>query len=107
MLLKSSLGKILRAKVRKLFDNGEYRDFEDSRNLVLKAFKAARCQKPASLTERIIVDALHNVVEINEEVVGVESSVFEFGVTSTDLFTLKKDWSVNLGCQLRFPWEPS
>ncbi|KAI9813673.1 MAG: putative NRPS-like protein biosynthetic cluster [Pycnora praestabilis] len=89
-LHKSALGKLSRAKIRTSFENEEYEEYQDSRDLRIKDFKAARRENPATATENTILTAVRDVVDVPEEELSVNNSMFDFGVTSTDLFTLKR-----------------
>ena len=101
-LHKSALGKLSRPKIRAAFEEGKYEQYEDSKDPAIRQYKAKQRDSPASATEHIIMSALQDLVEIPEEL-GVNSSVFDFGVTSTGLFTLKQKIEGNLALTTSVP----
>ena len=101
-LHKSALGKLSRAKIRTAFEEGKYEQYEDSKHPAIRRYKARQRDIPASTTEHIIMSALQDLFEITEEL-GVNSSVFDFGVTSTGLFTLKRRIERDLALAISVP----
>ena len=95
-LHKSTIGKLSRVKVRAAFEKGEFERYEDSRDPDVKEFKAEQRDLPASATEQSIIGVLQDLVDISEEDLGVNNSIFDFGVTSTILFALKKRIEIDL-----------
>ena len=89
-LPKSALGKLPRAKIKAAFEEGRYERYEDEKDLTVRQFKAKQRECPESATEHSIMGALHALVDIPKEDFGVNSSIFDFGITSTGLFALKK-----------------
>ena len=96
LLQKSALGKLSRAKIKATFESGLYGKYEDSRNDKVRSFKAARREVPSTETEHIIWAALQELIDIPEGEAGVSNSIFDFGITSTDLFALKKRFEETL-----------
>ena len=90
LLDKSTLGKLQRAKIRAAFETGTYEQYEDSTDPNVKRFIAAQREDPATATENKILVALRDIVNAAEENLGMNNSIFDFGVSSTDLFTLKR-----------------
>ena len=89
-LHKSALGKLSRTKIRAAFEGGVYDEYEDSKDIDVIEFKASQRVKPANATEHSVLLALRNVLYVPEEELGVNDSLFEFGVTSLNLFALKR-----------------
>ena len=79
-----------RTKIRAAFEGGVYDEYEDSKDIDVIAFKAAQREKPANATEHSVLLALRSVLYVPEEELGVNDSLFEFGVTSLNFFALKR-----------------
>lgn len=90
LLHKSALGKISRTKLRACFEEGVYDQYEDSKNTLLKQFKATQREYSSTPTEEAMLAVLRDVVDISEEELGVTDSLFESGMTSIGLFTFKR-----------------
>ncbi|KAL9629574.1 MAG: hypothetical protein Q9164_006823 [Protoblastenia rupestris] len=90
LLPKSALGKLSRTKLRTAFENGEFREYEDRFNTELKSRRAAFCDKPTTGTETLILQELSKMLKsaFVDQPVGTNSSIFDLGVTSVDLFLL-------------------
>ncbi|KAL2045826.1 hypothetical protein ABVK25_012031 [Lepraria finkii] len=102
-LHKSALGKLSRPKIRAAFEKGEYEQYEDSKDPEVRNFKAKQRSIPASATEQSLMAALQDLVGISEEDLGVNNSIFDFGVTSTALFAMKKRIEKDLAFTTRLP----
>lgn len=89
LLHKSALGKLSRSKLKSSFEGGIYDHYEDSKNPLLKIFKATQREHASTPTEHAILAILQDLVDVHEEL-GVNDSLFEFGITSTGLFVLKR-----------------
>ena len=89
-LEKSALGKLSRTKIRAAFEVGLYNEYEDSKDIGIIEFKAAQREKPANATEHSVLMALQGVLPLPKEELGVNDSLFEFGITSLNLFALKR-----------------
>ena len=88
---KSALGKLSRAKLRKSLERGEFRDYEDGLNDEIKRRREAMCEPPSTETEKLILRELSTMLAaafVDAPPVGVNNSIFDLGVTSTDLFLL-------------------
>ena len=89
-LHKTSLGKLSRAKIRRAFEEGQYEGYEDSKDAGVRDFKVKLRDAPESATEHTLMAAMQTIFNIPEEDCGVNNSLFDFGITSTDLFSLKR-----------------
>jgi acyl-CoA synthetase (AMP-forming)/AMP-acid ligase II/thioesterase domain-containing protein len=89
-LQKSALGKISRAKIKASFEDNLYAQYEDSKDVNIKKFKVARREDPATSAETTILNVVRDIVNVPEEELDVNNSIFDLGITSTDLFTLKR-----------------
>ena len=99
LLHKSALGKLSRTKLRTCFEDGTYDHYEDSKNLLLKNLKATQHEHASTPTEHAISTILRDIVDVPEEELGVNDSLFEHGVTSIGLFILKSRIEEYLGLQ--------
>ena len=90
LIEKSSLGKISRAKIRELFENGSFERYaiEDQRSIQIH--KAATCRKPSNDVERSVLAELSEVLGFPEDQVGVDENIFDLGMTSLYLLAFQK-----------------
>ena len=90
LIEKSSLGKISRAKIRELFENGSFERYaiEDQRSI--RIHKAATCRKPSNDVERSVLAELGEVLGFPEDQVGVDDNIFDLGMTSLYLLAFQK-----------------
>jgi acyl-CoA synthetase (AMP-forming)/AMP-acid ligase II/thioesterase domain-containing protein len=90
LLPKSALGKLSRAKLRTALEKGEFAEYEDRLDARIKAKREAMCEEPSTETEKLVMEELLGMLEAtySDQPVGVNNSIFDFGVTSTDLFLL-------------------
>ncbi|KAL9625051.1 MAG: hypothetical protein Q9160_000780 [Pyrenula sp. 1 TL-2023] len=102
LLHKSSLGKLPRAKIRASLENGDYAPYDDSRDDVVRAYRKEHRENPATALQLAILNVLEEITETCEEI-GVSDSIFDFGITSLDLFLLKKRLETKIGCPKSIP----
>ena len=102
LLHKSALGKLSRAKIKASFTNGEFENYEDGKSIAVCQMRAQRREAPSSETERVVMNALLDVLDIPDEL-GVNDSLFDFGLTSTGLFALKKRVEKDLALPTKIP----
>ena len=105
MLPKSALGKLSRAKLRIAFEKGEFSEYEDNLNVEVKNRRAALCIPPSSDTEKLILQELAALFgeTFDDRPVGVNNSIFDLGVTSTDLFLLSHSIQQKAGLSQSIP----
>jgi acyl-CoA synthetase (AMP-forming)/AMP-acid ligase II/thioesterase domain-containing protein len=93
MLPMSALGKISRAKMRTLFEEGMFTKDVDLYCQATKRFKEKRQQRsrllPVTNAEASLIDDFAETVGIEPKTIGVDTPVFELGFTSMDLIKLK------------------
>ena len=112
-LPKSSLGKLSRAKIRDAFKNGVFAEVQEANQRNIREYrkKTAQETKPSTDLEAQILEVFVARWGLPVEEVGVDSSVFDLGVTSMDLIGfLKKleerfalDTEIPLGLVLNNP----
>ena len=90
LLHKSALGKLSRSKLRSSFEGGIYDHYEDSKHPLLRTFKATQREHASTPIEHAVLAILQDIVDVHEEELGVNDSLFEFGITSAGLFVLKR-----------------
>ncbi|RDW89197.1 hypothetical protein BP6252_01229 [Coleophoma cylindrospora] len=89
-LVKSSLGKLSRTKIRKAFESGLYNKHKEKDEIVLREYRAAVYEAPSSQTELAIVAILHDLLECGTTDIGVNSNLFDFGVSSVFVLTFRQ-----------------
>ena len=90
-LSKTSLGKISRTKIRNAYECGAYAKYQEFDDRAIKSWRAANLdlQKPLTETEQILLEIFADVFEIPNSEIGVDTSLFDMGVSSVELFKLK------------------
>ena len=89
-LQKSTLGKLSRPKIRTAFEQGEYLSHQTANDEAISSYKAACYEGPASAIEAVILKECEIVFNLPAHDLGVNTSIFEIGVTSIDLIKLKQ-----------------
>ena len=102
---KSSLGKLSRAKFRSAFESGVYAAYEKIDSEYLQSLQQVRSQQPATKTESLILDVASNVLEVDKYEIGVNTSLFELGVSSVEILSLKA--AAERALHLEYPIEIS
>ena len=90
LLQKSTLGKFSRPKIRKAMENGEYSKHKEENDAIIQTHRASHYVPPANEMEQLLLDDFANNVEFFEEGFGVETALFEMGITSISLIRLKR-----------------
>ena len=105
VLPKSALGKLSRAKLRAAFGKAEFQQYEDRLNSEMKARKQALHEEPSTDVEKVVLEELSAMLMTGSEdqCVSVNDSIFDFGITSTDLFLLKNRIDARLGLTQSIP----
>lgn len=89
LLPKSNLGKLSRAKLRIAFEKGDYDQYRYEDEQIIDSYRAAHLELPSNETEKIILDCITGLFNISCAEVGVNTSLFEFGMSSIDIIKLK------------------
>ncbi|KAL9112105.1 MAG: hypothetical protein Q9227_003482 [Pyrenula ochraceoflavens] len=86
----TTLGKISRARMRALLENGHFRTQEElQRSRILDRQKPNTEEKPSD-AERLLLEDFQEAFGIDSASLGLDTPIFEFGVTSIDIIRLKK-----------------
>ena len=104
-LPKSALGKLSRAKLRAAFEKAEFQQYEDRLNSEIKERKQALHKEPSTDKEKLVFEELSAMLmtESKDQCISVNDSIFDFGITSTDLFLLKNRIDGRLGPTQNIP----
>lgn len=89
-LPKTSLGKLSRSKIQKAFEAGSYQELQNCNLDAIKSHMSHR-QTNRQLTdmENIVFSSFVEVLGFTAEEIGINSNLFEVGITSIDLLRLK------------------
>jgi acyl-CoA synthetase (AMP-forming)/AMP-acid ligase II len=96
MLEKSLLGKVSRTKVRTAFVSGVYAAIEERHLAAVNEYRQSTWKQCSTETERKIQAALSEILRIPVEKISADSSVFELGLSSFDLISLKTRIAVDI-----------
>jgi acyl-CoA synthetase (AMP-forming)/AMP-acid ligase II/thioesterase domain-containing protein len=89
-LMKTTLGKLSRVKICDSLGKGDFKELEDFDNAQIQAYIASNTARPQSENEHVILQQLSETLEISVEDIGVETPIFNMGITSIHLIQLKK-----------------
>ncbi|KAH8901218.1 putative NRPS-like enzyme [Thozetella sp. PMI_491] len=89
LLEKTSLGKISRTKVRAAFEKGEYASFQAEDAAALARHRATIWQDAETPTEKTVQATLAELLKMSPADISMKASIFELGVDSFNLITLK------------------
>ena len=92
LLPKSTLGKFSRAKIQKALGSGDYDQYRETNDAIIRNYHASDYVPPSNEMERTLLNAFADNVEFFEEAkFGVDTPIFEMGVTSIHLIRLKRE----------------
>ena len=102
LLQKSTLGKLSRPKIRKAFESGQYKTYQEINDILIKTYKISHATPPANETEELLIREFEAVLELPKNEFGTETHVFEMGVTSIDLIRITRviEKRLNLTAQI-------
>ncbi len=89
MMPKSSLGKFSRVKVRTAFESGLYSSMIKKNNDAVKEYRVSKREKPSTEIEQLILTTFGDMFNLPTDEIGVNSSLFDIGVSSIDLIGFK------------------
>ena len=91
-LSKSSLGKISRAKVRDAYERGNYQDLQDTNSCSIRQHRIVLAQeaRPLDVTQEKILNVFAERSQLPADEIGIGSSLFDFGITSVDIISIKR-----------------
>ncbi|KAF9889636.1 hypothetical protein FE257_007144 [Aspergillus nanangensis] len=85
----SSLGKISRTRIRDAFNNGEYSAMEADHIRAIRNYRQAVWRPVTTDTEKNIQRILVELLGIHADDIGVDTSIFDLGITSFNLILLR------------------
>lgn len=103
LLQKSTLGKLSRTKIKTSFECGEYNFHEETNNNVVKAYRASHITPPKNGKERLLLKEFSAALNLPDQEIGVETHLFELGVTSIDLIKMARRVEERLQLHVRIP----
>ncbi|CRG90561.1 hypothetical protein PISL3812_07605 [Talaromyces islandicus] len=89
-LEKSSLGKLSRTRLKKQFDQGVFDDVRIRSRTPIQTYVHASYVAPSNDTEQKVVEALSYMLEMPANLISVDRTIFELGVTSLTLFRFER-----------------
>lgn len=102
-LFKSSVGKLPRKKIQSSFESGAFRKMESENNDAIRSYRVATRQAPSSKTERCVLEIICEMLHIPVDETGVDSNIFELGMSSVALFAFKQKLQETLELQVEIP----
>ena len=103
LLQKTTLGKLSRTKIRIALEKGEYRLFEDFNERVLKEYNSMMRTSPANDAERLLLELFKEVIDDSDDIFGVETPIFDWGITSIELIRYKQSIQRSFSLQKEIP----
>jgi acyl-CoA synthetase (AMP-forming)/AMP-acid ligase II/acyl carrier protein len=103
LLEKTSLGKISRTKVRAAFEKGEYASFQSKDAAALARHRTSIWQDAETKTEKAVQATLAELLEISPADISMKASIFELGVDSFNLITLKAKLQKTIDIEIDIP----
>jgi acyl-CoA synthetase (AMP-forming)/AMP-acid ligase II/thioesterase domain-containing protein len=94
---KSSLGKLSRAKLRATFEKGNFDAYKTKSIDAIRTHVSANRIAPNTPTEATIVQVLGEMLDLPEDAISVDSTVFEVGISSITLFRFEQNLRARLG----------
>ncbi|KAM0151517.1 hypothetical protein ACHAQE_005817 [Botrytis cinerea] len=90
LLQKTTLGKLSRAKIRAAFERGDYKKCLEFDKMQIEIYNSSHMQQPCTESERIIQEIFCEDLDLHPQEFGVNTHVFEIGITSIHLIRLKQ-----------------
>lgn len=87
---RSSLGKLSRTKLQAMFVKGVYDDAKIDSTHPLNLYHTGPRQLPQTITQQRVFEVLSQMLDVPEELISTDQTVFELGVTSVSLFRFEK-----------------
>ncbi|GKZ29645.1 putative NRPS-like protein biosynthetic cluster [Aspergillus brasiliensis] len=86
---RTSLGKLPRSSLQLEVASGQYNMEEATDRDVIKKYRQSIFRPPESPTEQAIVEELTGLLSLHQEDIGVDTNLFELGLTSLTLIRLQ------------------
>lgn len=85
---KTSLGKLSRANMRTAFEDRAYAIYEELDNDYVKSWQVSQRQVPTTEAEKTLLGVFAEVLEIPDSNIGIETNLFDLGVSSIELLRM-------------------
>ena len=102
-LQKTTLGKLSRTKTSIAFERGEYSIYEEVNDKIVLTYQKAHQAQPANATEQMLLEEVTQRLDLAEDEIGMESSIFDFGITSIELIGFKRHIEERLHLETEIP----
>lgn len=89
LLPKSALGKLSRPKLKKAYEEGQFKEFAESTKQRLAIHRAKLYSPPTTAMEKELVDLFADEFELEKGTVGINNSLLDVGIDSLALFRFK------------------
>ncbi|MCJ1331775.1 hypothetical protein MMC10_008467 [Thelotrema lepadinum] len=89
-LPKSTLGKILKTKMRSMLEEGAFASQIETHEKIIQEYRRASPQVSSTPAERLLLDDFCIILGTDFQSWGVEVPIFDAGMTSVDLIRLKQ-----------------
>ncbi|KAI2836581.1 hypothetical protein CBS11350_9246 [Aspergillus niger] len=86
---RTSLGKLPRSSLQREVTSGQYKMQEAIDREMIKKYRQAIFRPPESPTEKVIVEELSELLSLPQEDIGIDTDLFELGLTSLTLIRLQ------------------
>ncbi|PYH35612.1 thioesterase domain protein [Aspergillus neoniger CBS 115656] len=86
---RTSLGKLPRSNLQREVASGQYKMEEATNSDMIKRYRQSISRPPGSPTEQAIVDELAELLSLPQEDIGIDTDLFELGLTSLTLIRLQ------------------
>ncbi|KAH7325875.1 acyl-protein synthetase [Stachybotrys elegans] len=90
LLPKTTLGKISKAKMKTLFEGGVFAQSIHEHDTAVQEHRQKSLDVPASESEALLIADFVDILNLDQDAIGVETPIFEMGFTSLDLIRLKR-----------------
>ena len=88
-LPKTTLGKLSRPKLRTAYESGVFAAYKATDDSLIRGWQEAHGQKPATEGQQVLFRILSDILEVPENALGIDTSLFELGISSVELLRLK------------------
>ena len=97
-LPKTTLGKLSRPKLRIAFESGVFAAHMATDDSLIRSWQELNGQKPSTEEEQVLFKIFSETLEIPENALDIDTSLFELGISSVELLRLKSAIEKSLLC---------
>ena len=99
-LPKSALGKVSRARMRAMFEGGHFTKQAQLQDLTIQRYRRMNAQFQPNKVECLLLKDFSDILGIDPSSWGLETPIFETGVTSIELIRLRQRIEDRLGVEV-------